>query len=115
MATKAQIEANRRNAQKSIGPRTDAGKAAARGNAIRHGMCRTWALMTEESQEDVDKLLALLREENEPVGVNEEILVFKMAVNLFNFDRAGFFLSEALEASTMDQKTVPSLELCLRY
>src|SRR5271157_4046511 len=38
MATAAQIEANRRNAQKSTGPKTDEGKASARCNALRHGM-----------------------------------------------------------------------------
>ena len=34
----ARVEANRRNAQKSTGPRTAAGKAASRLNAFRHGM-----------------------------------------------------------------------------
>ena len=38
MATAAQIEANRRNAQKSTGPKTERGKARARRNAITHGM-----------------------------------------------------------------------------
>jgi len=32
-----QIEANRRNALKSTGPKTDAGKKASRCNAVRHG------------------------------------------------------------------------------
>src|SRR5208337_1255285 len=38
MATAAQIEANRRNAQRSTGPKTDEGKCRARCNALRHGM-----------------------------------------------------------------------------
>ena len=38
VATAAQIEANRRNAQKSTGPKTERGKARARRNAITHGM-----------------------------------------------------------------------------
>ena len=38
MATAAQIEANRRNAQKSTGPKTDEGKARVRRNAFKHGM-----------------------------------------------------------------------------
>jgi len=37
MATVAQIEANRQNAQKSTGPRTDEGKIAASANALTHG------------------------------------------------------------------------------
>src|SRR5208283_1465000 len=38
VATAAQIEANRRNAQKSTGPKTERGKTRARRNAITHGM-----------------------------------------------------------------------------
>ena len=38
MATNSQIEANRRNAQKSTGPRTQEGKSRSRFNAVTHGM-----------------------------------------------------------------------------
>jgi hypothetical protein len=38
MATAAQNEANRRNAQKSTGPKTDDGKDRVRRNAFKHGM-----------------------------------------------------------------------------
>jgi hypothetical protein len=38
MASEKQIAANRLNAQKSSGPRSAAGKARARRNAIRHGL-----------------------------------------------------------------------------
>ena len=38
MASERQIEANRRNAAKSTGPRSAAGKQRSRGNAIRHGL-----------------------------------------------------------------------------
>jgi hypothetical protein len=38
MATDKQIEANRRNASKSTGPRSETGKARSRMNARRHGL-----------------------------------------------------------------------------
>src|SRR5215212_2258248 len=38
MASAAKIAANRRNAQKSTGPRSAAGKARARYNALEHGL-----------------------------------------------------------------------------
>ena len=38
MATERQIEANRRNAGLSTGPRSEEGKARSRGNATRHGL-----------------------------------------------------------------------------
>jgi hypothetical protein len=40
MATQRQIEANRRNAQKSTGPKTQAGRDRSRLNALKHGLSR---------------------------------------------------------------------------
>ncbi len=55
MATAAQIEANRRNAQRSTGPKTDEGKDRVRRNAITHGMtART--IMPVLTQEDPRQL-----------------------------------------------------------
>jgi len=51
MATAAQIEANRRNAQSSTGPKTDEGKSSARGNALKHGMAAL-TIMPGLPQED---------------------------------------------------------------
>jgi hypothetical protein len=39
ISSQARIDANRRNAQKSTGPRTVEGKLASRGNALTHGLC----------------------------------------------------------------------------
>jgi hypothetical protein len=38
MASQRKIEANRRNALRSTGPRTEAGKARSRRNALKHGL-----------------------------------------------------------------------------
>ena len=55
MATAAQIEANRRNAQKSTGPKTDEGKARVRRNAFKHGMTAL-TIMPVLPQEDPKEL-----------------------------------------------------------
>ncbi|MGA2702751.1 MAG: hypothetical protein ABSH35_16870 [Isosphaeraceae bacterium] len=55
MATAAQIEANRRNAQKSTGPKTDEGKDRVRRNALKHGMAAL-TIMPVLPQEDPEEL-----------------------------------------------------------
>jgi hypothetical protein len=51
MATEAQIAANRRNAQLSSGPKTQAGKNVSRMNALRHGLTQQIEVMTPEEKE----------------------------------------------------------------
>jgi len=41
MASERQFEANRKNAKRSTGPKTGAGKARSSRNALRHGLART--------------------------------------------------------------------------
>jgi hypothetical protein len=55
MATAAQIEANRRNSQRSTGPKTDGGKARVRRNALKHGMAAL-TIMPVLPQEDPKQL-----------------------------------------------------------
>jgi hypothetical protein len=50
MATALQIEANRRNAQLSTGPRTSPGKARSALNALRHGVTGQVSIMPEEDR-----------------------------------------------------------------
>ena len=52
MATPAQIAANRRNALKSTGPRTAAGKAASGRNALTHGLTARTAVVLDEDAGD---------------------------------------------------------------
>jgi len=58
MATEEQIAANRRNAQLSTGPRTEAGKKASRMNAYRHGLTGQIDVTTPDEQEAKDKFIA---------------------------------------------------------
>jgi hypothetical protein len=56
MATQKQIEANRRNAQKSTGPKTEAGKATAKFNALKHGMTAEVAVLPHEDKHSYEEL-----------------------------------------------------------
>ena len=57
MATAKQIEANRRNAQRSTEPRTEGGKAASRFNALRHGLRASELALPHEDPEEVQEFL----------------------------------------------------------
>jgi len=52
MTSLKQIEANRRNALKSSGPATDAGKERSRRNAVRHGLTAETVIGPLEEAED---------------------------------------------------------------
>ena len=47
MASEKQIQANRKNAKNSTGPKTAAGRARSRRNALRHGLSLPLTLDTE--------------------------------------------------------------------
>jgi len=117
MATEAQIEANRRNAAKSTGPRTPEGKARVRRNATRHGLCSGIALMAEEGPDygrEFDLLHEDLRIEHQPNGPTEDILVFKMAQSVFFTDRAAVLLADKLNSNDHPD-ALPHISLMLRY
>ncbi len=59
MASKRQIAANRRNAKKSTGPRSKAGREASRRNARRHGLAI--AIETDPAfHDEIEKLAKAL-------------------------------------------------------
>lgn len=71
--------ANRKNAQRSTGPKTEAGKARSRGNAIKHGFfVQEMPLQRWHFTEDFRKAERLFQElvdHFQPVGPVEKILV----------------------------------------
>ena len=52
MTSLRQIQANRRNALRSTGPTTEAGKERSRRNAVRHGLCAETVIGGIEPIED---------------------------------------------------------------
>ena len=69
MATKRQTEANRRNAARSTGPKTDEGKQASRLDAIKHGLLADMAFVpTLDRREDWEQFRGELMESLQPEG-----------------------------------------------
>jgi hypothetical protein len=114
MATEAQREANRRNAQKSSGPRTDAGKARVSRNATQHGLCNTLPVMSDEDRAQFEEILNDLNEEHQPNGTTEGLLVYKMAAAFLNSWRANILLTERLDINDT-QDDSKQVALMLRY
>src|SRR5918993_5111090 len=75
MTSEKKAEANRRNALKSTGPRTPEGKDAVRLNALRHGLRSEEILLPGEDEEALRELGERLRDELQPVGELESLLV----------------------------------------
>ena len=71
MTSAKQIAANRENAKKSTGPKTDATKELSKMNALRHGLTGQVNLMPEEDREAHDKFCAAIVESLAPEGALE--------------------------------------------
>ena len=80
MATARQIEANRKNAQKSTGPKTAKGKQVASRNATRHGLFGRDIAHDNEDPAVFDALVDDLRADLNPGSVLEDELVDQLAM-----------------------------------
>ncbi|HUB80305.1 MAG TPA: hypothetical protein VMB03_15990, partial [Bryobacteraceae bacterium] len=68
MATQAQIDANRLNAQKSTGPRSLEGKAASRFNALKHAASAKSLVIPGEDEAEFAELAASYHHQFQPDG-----------------------------------------------
>ena len=85
------VESNRRNSQKSTGPKTAMGKKRVSRNAVRHGFFSKFLLIQhrdgKESQDEYDDFYADVRKHFQPVGWLEELWVEKIAVGSWRLRR----------------------------
>src|SRR5262249_19834586 len=88
MTSYRQIEANRRNALKSTGPKTDAGKHASRRNAVRHGLTAETVLSALEDAEDYKAFEAAITADYDAQSAVERELVLRLASILWRLRRA---------------------------
>jgi hypothetical protein len=88
MTSLKQIEANRRNAQKSTGPTTPEGKRHSRCNAVRHGLTAETVIGMFESADDYAVFEAAVVVEYDPQSVIERELVARLVSLLWRLRRA---------------------------
>jgi hypothetical protein len=84
-----QARANRQNALKSTGPKTPEGKAAVRMNALKHGLLSQEILLPGEDEEALRGLGERLRDELQPVGELENLLVDRIITSYWRLRRLG--------------------------
>jgi len=104
MSTPAQIAANRRNAQKSTGPKTEDGKAAASLNAMRHGLTARQIVCYKERESDYAAFHAAVREPLAPADEVEEQLVERIILCSWRLRRIA-----RAERGLIDQEFKPVL------
>ena len=91
MATALQLAANRRNAKKSTGPRSAAGKKRSSLNHLRHGMTAETVVLPHESAGDYDEIRGALMKDYEPATSQETMLVDQIAAGYWRTIRARRF------------------------
>jgi hypothetical protein len=88
MTSYRQIEANRRNALKSTGPRTAHGKEQSRCNALRHGLTAETVIGALEDAEDYKAFEAAITADYDAQSAVERELVLRLANLLWRLRRA---------------------------
>jgi len=91
MTTFRQIEANRRNAPKSTGPKTETGKEQSRCNAVRHGLTAETVIGLLEDAEDYRQFEAAVIGDYNAQSAVERELVLRLASVLWRLRRATTF------------------------
>ena len=102
MATEAQIKANRQNAKKSTGPRTDEGKETVSQNATKHGFCSCKNVIKSESQEEYNNFHDEMIADLSPVGAMEEMLAERIVNLSWRLKRAEVFQNAVIESMSDD-------------
>jgi hypothetical protein len=113
MASERQKLANRLNARRSTGPRTNEGKALARMNALKHGLTAQKVLMPGEIVEAFEALREALYDEHDPKTTTECELVELIASLFWRLRRIPEFEARLLNPRNSDQ--VPQTKGVLIY
>ena len=88
MATNAQLNANRANAQHSTGPRTPAGIEACKLNALKHGLTAQHAVIPGEDPAAYEALRASFIDTYAPADEAEAMLVERLSISWWKLRRA---------------------------
>jgi hypothetical protein len=107
MSTQKQVKANRKNAQKSTGPKTAKGKAKVSKNAVKHGLFAEEAVITGENPADYEAYRDEFLAEMRPVGAVETMLAERFVSLAWRLMRAQRMQNQAFEDYIENHVTNP--------
>lgn len=93
-----QLEANRQNAQKSGGPRTEGGKIRSSQNALTHALTADRVIINGEDGKALEQLFDELIEEHQPEGTTEILLVREMTMASWRLRRTDQIEAQSFES-----------------
>jgi hypothetical protein len=102
MSSLKKIEANRRNALKSTGPKTPKGKERSARNAIRHGLTAETVIAGLEATEDYQAFEAAVITDYDAETAVERELVLRLASVLWRLRRATGIETALFESMTVE-------------
>ena len=108
MTSLRQIESNRRNAQKSTGPKTDDGKARASRSAVRHGLTAETVIKLLEDPDDYRAFEQAVTADYDAETAVERELVLRLASLLWRLRRATAIETGLLQRSHHDARRDPN-------
>ena len=88
VSSEARIRANRLNAQKSTGPKTERGKERSRANAVKHGLTGEGLALPTEDAAEVERRFLAVQEEMAPQTVIGAFLAHRVALMTVRSQRA---------------------------
>ena len=97
MTSFRQIEANRRNALSSTGPKTEDGKRRSRQNAVRHGLTSETVIVALEDIEDYQAFEAAVMADYDARPAVKRELVLRLASLLWRIRRATAIETDLLQ------------------
>ncbi len=107
MTSQKQIEANRRNALLSTGPRTEEGKQTSRQNALKHGLTAETVIVGIEDTAAYAAFEQQILAENDPQSALEHELALRIASLLWRLRRATL-----IETGLLERFCKPSTDEC---
>jgi len=102
MATRRQLEANRANAKRSTGPRSEEGKARSNKNSLAHGLTAQDIVIADEDPEEFERPRAGLQADFEPTSTK---LVERLAGLLWRLRRIPVLEGALLDARREETST----------